>query len=146
MSGRHCLETGEHMASDGIPVNGAVTRPVHGSQAPIAATVKSTGGKSLPAGGQGSAAPAGHVVPPANVEKHEPDLSALTAQLNKYAHESGRPNQYRVDASSGRQLIQEVNPDSGDVIGEYPASEFAALVRGLGISGALSGVLINSRA
>ena len=122
------------MASDGIPVSVPVTRPVHGSQAPTSATVQESGGKSLPANGHAAAAAA---AAPAAREKSAADLHALTAQLNHYFRESGRPNQFRVDISTGRTQIQELNPDTGEVIGEYPAAEFPALFRSLGVSGLL---------
>jgi uncharacterized FlaG/YvyC family protein len=127
------------MASDGIPVNVPVTRPVHGSQAPISTTVRGSSGKSLPANGQAAAAPA---AAPAVHAKSAPDLPALVAQLNKYFRESGRPNQFRLDASSGSKQIQEINPDTGEVIGEYSAAEFPLLFRSLGVPG----VLVDSRA
>jgi uncharacterized FlaG/YvyC family protein len=128
-----------NMASDGIPVSVPVTRPVHGSQAPTSATVQESGGKSLPANGHAAAAAA---ATPAVRTKSAPDLPALVAQLNKYFRESGRPNQFRLDTSSGSKQIQEINPDSGEVIGEYSAAEFPLLFRSLGVPG----VLIDSHA
>jgi uncharacterized FlaG/YvyC family protein len=117
------------MASDGIPVIVPVTRPVHGSQAPIS-TVQESSGKSLPVNRHAAAAAAVRA-------KSAPDLDALVAQLNKYFRESGRPNQFRLDASVGHTMIQEVNPDSGAVIGEYSAAQFPALLRSLGVPGLL---------
>jgi hypothetical protein len=127
------------MASDGIPVNVPVTRPVHGSQAPNSATVKEPSGKSLPANGH---AAAGAAAVPAVHANSAPDLHALVAQLNKYFRESGRPNQFRLDSSTGSKQIQEINPDTGAVIGEYSAAEFPLLFRSLGVPG----VLIDSHA
>jgi uncharacterized FlaG/YvyC family protein len=127
------------MASDGIPVNAPVTRPVHGSQAPKSATVQEVSGKSLPADGHASAAAA---AAPAARAKSAPDLQALIAQLNKYFRESGRPNQFRLDTSSGSKQIQEINPDTDEVIGQYSAAEFPLLFRSLGVPG----VLIDSHA
>src|SRR5450631_4215548 len=117
------------MASDGIPVIVPVTRPVHGSQAPIS-TVQESSGKSLPVNRHAAAAAAVRT-------KSAPDLDALVAQLNKYFRESGRPNQFRLDVSVGHTMIQEVNPDSGAVIGEYSAAQFPALLRSLGVPGLL---------
>jgi uncharacterized FlaG/YvyC family protein len=70
-------------------------------------------------------------------------LDALVRQLNKHLNDSGRPDQYRVDPSSGNKVIQQINPATGDVIGEFSAIEFPALARSVGISG---GALIDSRA
>jgi uncharacterized FlaG/YvyC family protein len=123
------------MASDGIPVNLPATRPVQGSQAPQSATGQESSGQSLPANGQTAAAPAVHA-------KSAPDLNALIAQLNKYFRESGRPNQFRLDSSSGSKQIKEINPDTGAVIGEYSAAEFPLLFRSLGVPG----VFIDSHA
>ncbi len=55
--------------------------------------------------------------------------------LNKYLNDSGKPDQFRVAPDSDDKLIQQVNPATGEVIGEFPASEFAALARSVGISG-----------
>jgi uncharacterized FlaG/YvyC family protein len=125
------------MASDGIPVGVPATRPVHGSQAPTSATFQESGGKAWPANGHAAAAAA-----PAVRAKSAPDLPALIAQLNKYFRESGRPNQFRLDASSGSKQIQEINPDTGEVVGQYSAAEFPLLFRSLGVPG----VLIDSHA
>jgi hypothetical protein len=62
--------------------------------------------------------------------------------LNKHLNDSGRPDQFRIAPNSGDKLIQQVNPASGEVIGEFLASEFPALARGAG----LSGTLVDSRA
>jgi uncharacterized FlaG/YvyC family protein len=127
------------MASDGIPVNVPVTHLVHGSQAPKWTTVHESSGKSLPANGHATAAAA---AAPAVHPKSAPDLNALLAQLNKYFRESGRPNQFRLDASSGGKQIQEINPDTGEVVGQYSAAEFPLLFRSLGVPG----VLVDSHA
>ena len=111
-----------------------------------------TGGKALPAGGNAApAAPtptagAAHAKPQAPPAPVPPapakaggarDLQAMVDQLNKYLNDSGRPNQYRVDNSSGIQVIQEINPANGKVIGQFSAEEFPALARSLGVSGIL---------
>jgi uncharacterized FlaG/YvyC family protein len=69
-------------------------------------------------------------------------VPALVQQLNKYLNDSGRAIQFRIDPTSRDRTIQEINPSNGEVIGEFSASEFPALVRSLGVSG----VLVNSRA
>ena len=122
------------MASDGVPGNIPVTRLVQEIQLPRAAPIQEPTGKSLPVNGHASAAEA---AAPAARDNSGPDLHALTAQLNRYFRESGRTNQFRVDSSTGRTQIQELNPDTGEVIGEYPAAEFPALFRSLGVSGLL---------
>lgn len=63
------------------------------------------------------------------------DLPTLVAQLNRYLNDSGRPNQFRVDPASRNQTIQEINPATGEVIGEFAVTEFPALARSLGVSG-----------
>jgi hypothetical protein len=108
------------MASDGPTVKIPTISPVHGTQAP--ATVVQHSGKVLPQPGKPAAAAASNV-------------RAQVALLNKYLNDSGKPDQFRVDPSSDDKLIQQVNPANGDVIAEFPASEFAALARSVGISG-----------
>jgi uncharacterized FlaG/YvyC family protein len=131
------------MASDGQPVKISATSLVHGSQAPT--TVKVQSGKVLPQSGNAaaSAAAAKSRVPAKSVPAvGSTDLTAQIALLNKFLNDSGRPIQFRVDPTSDNKLIQEVNPATGEVIGEYSATEFAALARSVGISG----VLVNSHA
>ena len=131
------------MASDGVPVNPPVTRLVQGSQASISGTVQKRTGNPLPGSGQVLPAPAaGHPqVDPAIKRgaalsaKQDADLQALIAHLNKHFNDSGQPIQFRVDPNSDSKVIQEINPATGEVVGEYLAAEFPALARGLGVSG-----------
>jgi len=110
------------MASDGHPVKIPAISLVHGSQAPAAAAVP-TGGKILPPPGKPRTAPA-----PA-------DVRTQVALLNKFLNDSGKPDQFRVAPDSDDKLIQQVNPANGEVLGEFPVSEFAALARSVGVSG-----------
>jgi hypothetical protein len=110
------------MASDGQTVRLPAISLAIGSQAPTTVVVQ-PGGKVLPR--PGKPAPA---APAANVR-------AQVALLNKHLNDSGRPDQFRVDPSSDGKVIQQVNPATGEVVGEFPASEFAALARSVGISG-----------
>jgi uncharacterized FlaG/YvyC family protein len=114
------------MASDGPTVKIPAISPVQGSQAP--ATVVQHSGKVLPQPGK-PAAPVAEVA--------ASNVRAQVALLNKYLNDSGKPDQFRVDPSSDDKLIQQVNPATGEVIGEFPASEFAALARSVGISGVI---------
>jgi hypothetical protein len=133
------------MASNANPVLIPATSLVHGSQASTTAVVQHSSGKTLPPSGNAVAGPAAirpavSVKPSAAAEK--PDLQAQVTLLNKYLNDSGRPDQFRVDPSSDAKLIQQINPATGQVIGEFLASEFPALARSVGVSG----VLIDSRA
>ena len=65
------------------------------------------------------------------------NVRAQVALLNKYLNDSGKPDQFRVDPSSDGKTIQQINPATGEVVGEFPASEFAALARSVGISGVI---------
>ena len=131
------------MASDGVPVNPPVTRLVHGSQASISGTVQKRTGNPLPGSGQVLPAPAAahpQVDPAIKNDaalrvKQNADLQALIAHLNKHFNDSGQPIQFRVDPNSDSKVIQEINPATGEVVGEYLAAEFPALARGLGVSG-----------
>ena len=127
------------MASDGVVANIPVTSLVQGSQAPTAARVQEVSGNVLPP--SGNAAPS-NAAPSNAVSSKTPsagtvDAQTLVTQLNKALNESGRPDQYRVDPSSGDRMIQQINPASGAVVGEFLASEFPALARSVGISGLL---------
>ena len=109
------------MASDGQPVKIPAVSLVQGSQAPK--VVVPHGGTPLPP--RGSTAPARR------------SLQAQVALLNKYLNDSGKPDQFRVAPNSDDKLIQQINPATGEVVGEFPASEFPALARSVGISGVL---------
>ena len=138
------------MASDGVAAKIPVTSLVQGSQAPIAARVQETSGKVLPPSGNAltaqpadALAPSATAIPSAASTTSKPpavstsDAQTLVAQLNKALNDSGRPDQYRVDPSSNDKMIQQINPANGAVVGEFLASEFPALARSVGVSGAL---------
>jgi hypothetical protein len=114
------------MASDGNPVKIPAASLVHGSLAQP--------GKILPPGGKRTAAPA---APAAAKASASPSIEELIAQLNKHFNNSGRPDQFRVAASGGDKVIQQVNPANGAIVGEFPISEFPALARSVGMTGAL---------
>jgi uncharacterized FlaG/YvyC family protein len=124
------------MASSGDPVQMPASSVVHGSQAPTTvivqqSSVQQSSGKSLPQSGNTTVEAA------KNGAAAQPDLQAQVALLNKYLNDSGRPDEYRVDPASDAKLIQQINPATGAVIGEFSASEFPALARSVGVSGAL---------
>jgi hypothetical protein len=89
------------------------------------------------------AAASANVAPKASPSVYKPpvlspsDPQVLVTQLNKYLNDSGRPDQFRVAPSSGDALIQQINPATGAVVGEYSASEFPALARSVGALGTL---------
>jgi FlaG protein len=113
------------MASDGQTVKLPAISLVTGSHAPTTVVVPSSG-KVLPQPGK-PAAPAA-----ASAASH---IRAQVALLNKHLNDSGKPDQFRVDPSSDDKLIQQINPATGEVVGEFPTSEFAVLARSVGISG-----------
>ena len=145
------------MSNDAVP-RSATANLVYGTQTPKPATVKVVSGNSLPSGGKEAGAlqaaatqPSQPVGTPARISKqpappatttNRANLPQLVAQLNKYLNDSGRPNQFRVDPTSSGKTIQEINPASGEVIGEYSVAQFPELARSLGVSG----VLVDSRA
>ena len=112
------------MASDGQTVKLPAISLVNGSQAPTKVVVPPSG-KALPQ--PGKPAPAA-----ASAASH---VRAQVALLNKHLNDSGKPDQFRVDPASDDKLIQQINPATGEVVGEFPTSEFAALARSVGISG-----------
>ena len=129
------------MASDGIPVIAPVTRLVHGSRAQTSSPVQVPSGKTLPPSGKTAPAEAeAHAAQagkPAANESKKPDVAALLAQLNSRFNTSGQADQFRLNIDSGHTVIQQINPTSGEVIGEFPESEFPALAQGLDGPGAL---------
>ena len=127
------------MASDADSVKASTTPLVRGIQAPTSATANPSSGKFSPPGGSSAAASTANAKPakPADAPKPPPDLSELLAQLNKHLQSSGRPNHYKLDSSTGHRVIQEINPDTSEVVSEIPANEFKALAQSLGISGLL---------
>jgi uncharacterized FlaG/YvyC family protein len=133
------------MASGGNPVTMPSASPVQASQATIPAKVVVPGGKSLPPSGNSAVTQAANAVRAADSAPKQvadpPSLQTLVAHLNKLLNDSGRPYQYRVDPTSDNKVIQEVNPATGQVVGEFQASEFPALASNLGVSG----LLVNSR-
>jgi uncharacterized FlaG/YvyC family protein len=122
------------MASDGNPGKLAVTSVVQASQATLPISSQQSSGKALPAGGKNvPQIPAAKTAAPPRSN----DPQSLVDALNKYLNDSGRPDQFRLDATSGDMLIQQVNPTTGEVIGEFPVSEFPALARSVGASSLL---------
>jgi hypothetical protein len=124
------------MASDANPVLIPATSLVHGSQAPVRVTSSPSGGQLMPPAGHGVGPPATAGAKPAPASRVA-DVQAQVAFLNQSLNDSGKPDQFRVAPNSDSMLIQEVNPATGQVIGEYPAIAFPALAKSLGISSAL---------
>ena len=132
------------MASDGLPIQPSGAQSLQGSK-PAAATTGHASSKSLPVESPSAAAPSG--VKPAETNaakpaqkpagKAPPNLQTLVARFNKRQQNSGRLNQYILNTSAGRSVIQEINPDTKQVVSELPANEFRALAQALGISGLL---------
>ena len=130
------------MASDGNTVKIPAASLVHGSQANIPVSIHERSGKILPQGGKNTVPPAAHLHSAAAPHVDQP-AQALVAQLNKHLNDSGRPDQFRVDPSSGNKVIQQINPANGEVVGEFLISEFPALAHSVGVTG---GALVDSRA
>ncbi|MGD0492549.1 MAG: hypothetical protein ABSC32_13465 [Steroidobacteraceae bacterium] len=124
------------MASDANPVLIPATSLVHGSQAPTKVTISQPSGNSVPPTGN-AAAGAATAASKSSGTSRTADVQAQVTFLNKYLNDSGKPDQFRVAPNSNSLLIQEVNPATGAVIGEYPAIAFPALAKSLGISSAL---------
>jgi hypothetical protein len=98
-----------------------------------------SGGKTEASGGNSTSLPARVAATSSAATKpaaQQPaDTQALINQLNKHLNDSGLPDQYRLNPAGN--LIQQVNPANGAVIGEFAASEFPALARSVGGSGLL---------
>jgi len=138
------------MSNDAVP-RSATANLAYGTQTPKPATVKVVSGKDAGALEAAARQPSQPVGTPARISKqpappatttNRANLPQLVTQLNKFLNDSGRPNQFRVDPTSSGKTIQEINPASGEVIGEYSVAQFPELARSLGVSG----VLVDSRA
>ncbi len=125
------------MASDGNSVKVPPVIAVHPTQVHIPVPRQEHGGKALPPGGNAGRASAAQ-----RATKQGSAAAVLVALLNKHLNDSGRPNQYQVAPNSDNKVIQQVNPATGEVLGEFLASEFPALAHSVGVSG----VMVDSRA
>jgi hypothetical protein len=106
-----------------LPPTGKITAPPVNATNPAAAAAAAT-----------AATATANAVSTAKAAAQRPvDPQAITDQLNKHLNDSGFPDQFRLD--SARQLIQQVNPANGEVVGEFAVSEFPALARSVGASG-----------
>jgi len=118
-----------------------VVRLLNGEKPSLATVTQQNIGRELP----GSVDSVGKTLPitASTTSHHEiptADSGVLQSQvtlLNKYLNDSGQPNRFRVDPNSRDKLIQEINPATGEVIGEYSVSMFPALAKSLGIVGSL---------
>jgi hypothetical protein len=122
-------------------------RRVNEKQASIATINQPNIEHPLPAVGAQSVGKAMPIATPTTLPLERPKasnplLQSQVLSMNKYLNDSGQPNRFRMDPDSGSQLIQEINPATGDVIGEYSVTAFPALAKSLGLVGSL----VNSRA
>jgi hypothetical protein len=126
---------GKNLPQDGKSAAGAVNLPVASALQPIASPAA-----EVPAVQQSQAlqqpAPvqAPQAAQPASTAADTVSLQSKLAQLNKSLNDSGLPAQFR--ASADDSYIEELNPLTGEVIAQYSATEFPALARSVGISGA----------
>lgn len=135
------------MASDGNPGQIPVASVVQGSQTATSNSLPTRGGTALPTSGKIEPVAALPVSATAVDSNAAPvtktpvvptsDPAALVRDLNKFLNDSGRPDQFRLDPASGGKLIQQINPASGTVVGEFSATEFPALARSVGVAGLL---------
>ena len=130
------------MASDGNSGKIPNVSPVHGSQATSSIRPQSSRGKALPPTGKTVAESAAAAVPKITsgvqrsaAAQRSADPQGLVNQLNSHLNDSGLPDQFRLDPA-GKQ-IQQINPTTGEIVGEFSVSEFPALARSVGASGLL---------
>jgi hypothetical protein len=131
------------MASDGsgqIP-NARSILPLSGSGNPLPPVAKIAATSHFTAAAA-TATPAATVATVATVATaansptaSSPAPQALVDQLNKHLNDSGLADQFRLDPAG--KVIQQINPATGAVVAELPASEFPALARTVGASGLL---------
>jgi hypothetical protein len=120
-------------------------RLVNEKQTSTATITQRNIGRPLPAGEQLAGKPLPVTTPTTPLQKptaSDRSLQSRVSLVNKHLNDSGQPNRFRMDPNSGDKLIQEINPATGEVIGEYSVSEFPALAKNLGLVGSL----VNSQA
>jgi hypothetical protein len=86
--------------------------------------------------GQGVPILASGILRPMTSPASNSTLLSQATLWNKYLNDSGQPNRFRVDPNSDK-VIQEINPATDKVIGEYPVAAFPALAKSLGVVGSL---------
>jgi hypothetical protein len=131
------------MASDGSPVLIPAASLVQGSQAHIPVSPQ-RGGTSLPSAGKLTPIPAATTAKTPARAATLTSTEEVVAELNKHINVSGRADQYRVDPTD-QHMIQQINPATGDVLGEFAVTEFPALARSLGIAGS-AGAFVDEQA
>jgi len=143
--------------SDAVPVTLPASL-VPANSTPVTGAVPAVSGNNLPQSGKSASALADATtsyalranaqtqsatsVPAKATATNKASVADLVKQLNKFLNDSGRADQFRVDPESRNQIIQEINPANGAVVGEFSVSEFPALARSLGVSG----ILVDSHA
>jgi hypothetical protein len=106
--------------------------------APAAVKVAANG---LPSGSESIAKPRAITAPgtlhlkTATVARRS--LQSAVTLWNSYLNDSGQPNRFRVAPNTGDKMIQEINPATGAVVGEYSVAAFPALAKSLGLLGSL---------
>ncbi len=91
------------------------------------ATLPSSGGNSLPGREKAQT--------PLSRAENERELNELAQRASHYLRESGRAISFRVQSAAGRTVIQEVNPDTGEIIAELTSAQLLSLAHGLGLAG-----------
>ncbi len=122
------------MASDGkIPESQAPAAPITLSAAAAQAVPTSAAAGPAASGSRSGVPLPGTGSTPTAEPMRGTSPAALVTFLNQYLNDSGFPDQFRVDPTSAAN-IQEINPANGKVIAEYPAAEFPALARSVGLT------------
>ncbi len=116
-------------AANGAAANGAAANAARASSAAVAAAAAAASAKSSSTAASKWGGSTGSQV--------GTQPQTLVNLLNKQLNDSGRPDQFRIAPNSGAALIQQINPATGAVVGEFAASEFPALARSVGVAGAL---------
>ena len=117
------------IASNAAAANGAAANAARASSAAVAAAAAAASAKSSSTAASKWGGSTGSQV--------GTQPQTLVNLLNKQLNDSGRPDQFRIAPNSGAALIQQINPATGAVVGEFAASEFPALARSVGVAGAL---------
>jgi len=113
---------------------------VSGGQVPVLATVAGGGSGHVPGVSRSSAISEGV----AQIERRSSEnIQAAARTIDSFVRDMGRSLDFRVDSSSGKQIVRVSNPQTGEVVRQIPNEEAVQIARSLNY---LQSVLVSIKA
>jgi len=110
---------------------------VSSSQVPLPAVIS---GDSAPGVARGSSISEGV----ARIERHSNEsIQAAAHTIDSFVRDMGRSLDFRVDSTSGKQIVRVSNPQTGEVVRQIPNEEAVQIARSLNY---LQSVLVSIKA